>query len=138
MTGARILSYRMSEIHDIDTELDFAAAAWNADGVAPQGKTFVFSLTALVAQGTEDDLAAATPEPTAVSLVNRLHALGNTVLVHAGGDPGSATDDAARRLRAWGVKFDRLVRGRPQADFYVDDRMIPMFSLQRWLGSARN
>lgn len=140
MTGSRILSYKMSEIHDIDTELDFAAAAWNVDGDPPRGKTFAFSLTVLVAQGSEDDLSAATPEPAAISLVNRLHALGNTVLVHAGGDPATGApgnDEAAQRLREWGVKFDRLVRGRPRADFHVDDRMIPIFSLQRWLGSAR-
>lgn len=139
MTGSRILPYRMSEIHDIDTEFDFAAAAWNEEDGPPQGKTFVFSLTALVAQGTEEDLGALTPNPGVISVVNLLHSLGNTVLVHTGRDPaagGEATDEATRRLTEWGVKYHRLVWGKPRADFYVDDGMIPLFALQRWLGQA--
>lgn len=135
MTGSRILAYRMSEIHDIDTEFDFAAAAWNAEDGPPRGKTFVFSLTALVAQGTEDDLDACMPNPAAISVVNRLHGLGNTVLLHSGRDP-AATDEATRRLREWGVNYHRVVWGKPRADFYIDDGMIPLFALQRWLGQA--
>ena len=137
MTGSRILPYRMSDIHDIDTEFDFAAAAWNADGAPPRGKTFVFSLGALVAQGTEGDPANALPNPGAISVLNRLHALGNTVVVHCCGEVGAAATDAVtRRLGEWGVTYHRLVWGRPQADFVVDDGMIPLFALQRWLGGA--
>jgi CMP-N-acetylneuraminic acid synthetase len=131
MTGTRILPYRMSEIHDIDTESDFAAAAWQAHGALPEGKTFLFSLTSLVAQGTEDDLGASLPNPDAIAVVNRLHALRNTVLVHSG-----AADEATRKLKEWGVQYHRLVLGRPQADFVVDDGMVPLFVLQRWLGQA--
>lgn len=139
MTGSRVLPYRMSDLHDIDTEFDFAAAAWSAQGGPPQGKTFVFSLATLVAQGTDEDLSAATPNPSVISAVNRLHSLGNTVLLHAGGDPvadGAAPDEVTRRLGEWGVQYHRLVWGRPRGDFVVDDGMIPLFALQRWLGQA--
>lgn len=139
MTGSRILPYRMPEIHDIDTEFDFAAAAWAASGDPPQGRTFAFALSALVAQGTEDDLGTSIPNPGTIEVVNRLHALGNTILVTTVRDPGTdvaAMDEATRRLREWGVNFHRLVGGRPRADFHVDDGMIPLFSLQRWLGQA--
>ncbi|TDU28929.1 CMP-N-acetylneuraminic acid synthetase [Panacagrimonas perspica] len=134
MTGSRILPYRMSEIHDIDTEFDFAAAAWNASGALPSGKTFVFSLSALVADGTEDKLGTSTPNPATIAVVNRLHSLGNTVLVSTTRDPGSdAAAEAAQRLDQWGVKYHRIVGGKPRADFHVDDAMIPLFALQRWL-----
>ena len=139
MTGSRILPYRMSEIHDIDTEFDFAAAAWTTSGAMPRAKTFVFALSALVAQGTEDDLATSTPNPGAISVVNRLHSLGNTVLVSTVRDSvadAAATAEATQRLHEWGVKYHRLVGGKPRADFYVDDGMIPLFALQRWLGQA--
>lgn len=139
MTGSRILPYRMSEIHDIDTEFDFAAAGWSASDVLPQGKTFVFALSSLVTQGTERDLSSATPHPDAITVLNRLHDLGNTVLVHTGRDPEAGTaaaDEVNRRLHAWGVRYHRLVFGRPQADYRVDDAMIPLFALQRWLDHA--
>lgn len=132
MTGARILPYPMAEIHDIDTEFDFASAAWMSDGEPPRGKTFVISLTALSAQGSEDDLDAAVPNPAVVSVVHRLRALGNTVLVHT----GVARDEAERRLGGWGVPYDGVVLDRPRADFVVDDGMIPLFALQRWLARA--
>jgi len=137
MTGSRILPYRMSDIHDIDTEFDFAAAGWNASGALPQGKTFVFGLSSLVAQGTEDDLGSSTPNPAAISVINSLHSLGNTVLVSTVRDPVSdavAAAEVTRRLHEWGVNYHRLVGGKPRADFHVEDGMIPLFALQRWLG----
>lgn len=132
MTGSRILPYRMSEIHDIDTELDFAAAAWNVEGGPPRGKSFLVSLAALVAQGADGDLDAATPNPAVISVVNRLRALGNTVWVHSDRDGGETT----RALDGWGVDYDRVISGQPRADFVVDDGMIPLFALQRWLGQT--
>jgi CMP-N,N'-diacetyllegionaminic acid synthase len=137
MTGARILAYPMPEIHDIDTEFDFAAAGWARSDAPPRGKTFAVALAALLAQGTEDDLDASSVHPGVAAILERLHALGNTILVHTvrtRGPGGDATEPTHRWLAERGVKYHRVVWGKPRADFHIDDGLIPLFALQRWLG----
>jgi hypothetical protein len=141
MAGRRVLAYRMAHVMDIDTELDFEMAAFDLGGDMPTGKTFVFDLDGVIAHvAPGNDYTLSLPNEPVIALVNALHDGGNTIVVATA--RGSLTgidwtDTTAQQLRRWGVKHHRLAFGKPAADFYVDDRMVPLFALQRWVRASR-
>jgi hypothetical protein len=140
MTGTRILAYVMDGLHDIDDWADLAAAesAAASEGL-PRGRTFAFDLDGVIAQlSPHDDYARAEPYPPGIAMVNRLHDLGNRIVVYTARGSASGldwTDLTREQLARWGVRHHELRFGKPAADYYVDDRMISLATLQSWLSS---
>lgn len=142
MTGGRILAYVMEELGDIDDWCDLAALESEAfpGGEMPAGRTFAFDLDGVIATLVpDDDYRLAEPHSSVVALVNRLHEAGNRVVIHTARGSQSGRDWSAttlEQLHRWGVRHDELRFGKPAADFYVDDRAIPLGTLVAWIASC--
>ena len=82
----------------------------------------------------EQNYHDARPIASMVDHVRRLHAEGHSIVIftargtETGMDWRSITE---AQLAAWGVPYDRLMFGKPAADFYVDDRAVPVRTLER-------
>jgi CMP-N,N'-diacetyllegionaminic acid synthase len=141
MTGTRILPYFMDSVCDVDDWADLTAAERAfPGGELPRGRTFAFDLDGVLATLVPDgDYRKAEPNLPGIALANRLHDAGNRVVVYTarGSLTGSDwTQTTERQLRRWGVRHHELRFGKPAADYYVDDRMISLATLQAWAASS--
>lgn len=136
MTGQRIRGLLQEELHDIDDPRQMAQAA-EASEMRLTGKRFVFDFDGVIATLTPANrYDVAEPIGPTVELVNRLHDLGNTIVIFTA--RGSATgidwsEVTRRQLADWGVKYHELRFGKPHADYYVDDRLISVDELRKRL-----
>jgi dTDP-glucose 4,6-dehydratase len=106
----------------------------------PSGRTFAFDLDGVIATLVPDnDYRKAVAYPPAVSLVNRLHDAGNHIVIYTarGSQTGIDWTQVTRdQLERWGVLHHELRFGKPAADYYVDDRLISLPTLQSWMDSC--
>ena len=136
IAGRRIGSFIMEEYHDIDTHGQFAAAeasfAWR-DGV-PRGRTFCVDIDGVIATITpNNNYNLARPLVDNIRRVNRLRDGGNRIVLFTARGSATGIDWAEvtrQQMRDWGVLHDDLRFGKPAADFYIDDRMLSLASLQ--------
>ena len=141
MTGSRVLAHVMAGLDDIDDWSDLAAAeeAPARDGL-PEGRTFAFDLDGVIAQlSPENDYTRAEAYAPGVAMVNRLHDLGNRIVVYTARGTTTGldwTETTREQLARWGVRHHELRFGKPAADYYVDDRMMSLATLHSWLASA--
>lgn len=59
--------------------------------------------------------------------INNLYELGNTIIFFTARGSTTGIDWAeltAHQLTSWGVKYHKLLLGKPEADIYIDDRGI--------------
>lgn len=88
-------------------------------------RTFCFDLDGTLCTNTWGEYDSAEPLPWAITRLNALKRAGHRIVIHTarGGTTGvdwRKTTEA--QLRDWGVQYDELVFGKPEADVYVDDR----------------
>jgi len=127
MTGNTILGYEVSEFIDIDHMEDFeqALAASYRPG---QGKRYCFDMDGVIAHLSPDnDYNLATPNTEVIEKVNTLYDLGNYIIVFTA--RGSATgidwhQISVDQLKNWGVRHHEFRTGKPNADFYIDDKNL--------------
>lgn len=127
MSGKRILGYEMDENFDIDTEEEFQKAA-DYLRIIQGGNTFVFDIDGVIA-GIQKDLDYALSEPNQrmIDIINKLYDYGNKIVLFTargyvtGKDWSTVTEDQMQR---WGVKYHELKFGKPNADYYIDDKML--------------
>ena len=72
--------------------------------------------------------------PNRVDYVNKLYDDGHTIVYFTArfaGDPDAASKAAALltdltkdQLKSWGCKYHELILGKPNADYYIDDKGI--------------
>ena len=92
-------------------------------------KRFVFDIDGVIAKAGGMDYSLAEPNVPMVQLVNRLYEQGHTIILLTargyvtGMDWREVTE---RQLAKWGLKYHELHFGKPNADYYVDDRMLDM------------
>jgi len=88
-------------------------------------KTFCFDLDGTLCTNTWGDYDSARPFPWAIERVNALARAGHRILIFTarGGTTGiDWRERTEAQLMTWGVRYDELILGKPQADVYVDDR----------------
>ena len=141
MSGGRVIPYVMDRFEDVDEWRDLAALdAGFPEGELPTGLTFAFDLDGVIATLVPDnDYRKAAPSLPAVALVNRLYDAGNRVLIYTARGSQTGRDWTAttrEQLRRWDVRHHELRFGKPAADFYVDDRAIPLATLLAWIESC--
>lgn len=141
MTGSRILAYVMDSFGDVDDWRELAMLERDfPQGEMPRGLTFAFDLDGVLAGLVPDgEYGKAEPLAAGVALARRLHAAGNRIVVFTA--RGSATgrdwlEVTRAQLLRWGVPHDALHFGKPAADYYVDDRMISLATLEAWIESG--
>jgi hypothetical protein len=62
-----------------------------------------------------------------IRVVNKLYDMGNEIILHTarGYVTGMDWSDITKhQLAGWGLKYHELHFGKPNADFYVDDKML--------------
>lgn len=133
MSGDVIAGYEMSDNFDIDTEEEFQKAE-DYLKITHGNKTFVFDIDGVIAKLQKDlDYALSEPDERMIRIINRLYDYGNKIVLFTargyvtGKDWSKVTEEQMRR---WGVKYHELKFGKPNADYYVDDKML---SLERLL-----
>jgi CMP-N-acetylneuraminic acid synthetase len=127
MTGDTILGYEVSEFIDIDHLEDFeqALAASYRTG---QGKRYCFDMDGVIAHLSPDnDYNLAMPNTSVIEKINALYDLGNYIIIFTA--RGSATgidwhQVSVDQLNAWGVRHHEFRTGKPNADFYIDDKNL--------------
>ncbi len=97
--------------------------------------TFVVDVDGVVASLTPgNDYTLAEPLSGAIEAINRLHEKGHRIVMFTA--RGSATgidwrETTERQFAAWGLRYHELRFGKPAADYYIDDRLLPISALGR-------
>jgi D-sedoheptulose 7-phosphate isomerase len=98
-------------------------------------------------QPTRGEYADARPLPSIITRIRNLHAAGHHIAIWTA--RGTTTGRDWReltegQLREWGVPYHELMFGKPEADYYVDDRAVnisdwydPSIPLMELSGLAR-
>ena len=95
--------------------------------------TFVVDVDGVVASLTPDnDYRLAEPLSGAIDAINRLHAQGHRIVMFTA--RGSATgldwrEVTENQFTRWGLRYHELRFGKPAADYYIDDRLLPISAL---------
>ncbi len=132
MTGDKILGYKMDHFFDIDTEEDFIRAE-QYEKIKDGKHKFVFDIDGVITipQGNLD-YNQAIPNKQTVALINELYNLGNEIVLFTarGYKTGINWEELTQKqMHDWGVKYNKLMFGKPDADYYVDDKLVDL----QWL-----
>ena len=82
---------------------------------------------------TGNDYHHSTPKPYVIALINRLYEQGNKIRVYTGRGSKSGMDWKSLtelQLKEWGVKYNELLMGKPDTDYFIDDKNLPLAALQ--------
>lgn len=138
MSGDVILGYEMSHNFDIDTEQEFCEAEQylKLTGTERSHK-FVFDIDGVIAQIRHDlDYGKAEPNRRMIEVINRLYEAGNRIVLFTARGYVSGIDwekTTREQMSGWGIKYHELHFGKPDADFYIDDKSLSMDALYKWL-----
>ena len=97
--------------------------------------TYVFDIDGTICSLTEGDYENASPFVDRIKKINKLHEQGNKIIYHTARGMGRFNNNGAqawpefysftvKQLDSWGVKYDRVVLGKPAGDIYIDDKGI--------------
>ena len=102
------------------------------------GKRFVIDIDGVIAQFDANlDYASVGPNKPMIRAINKLYDMGNEIIIFTargyvtGKDWRTVTEDQFVR---WGLKYHELHFGKPNADYYVDDKMLDMNVLLEVMG----
>lgn len=90
-------------------------------------KVFCVDLDGTLCTNTFGDYEKALPLYGAISKVNSMYEQGNTIKIFTARGSGSGKDwrqVTEAQLKEWKVQYHQLILGKPEADFYIDDRAI--------------
>ncbi len=105
-----------------------------------ENMTFVIDVDGVVASLTPgNDYRLAEPLQGSIEAINRLHEQGHRIIMFTA--RGSATgldwrEVTERQFAEWGLRYHELRFGKPAADFYIDDRLLPISALGKLAGAA--
>lgn len=129
MTGQKIKGYIMKDMFDVDREKDFDRVATYMN-IKEGGKQFVFDIDGVIALKREDlDYGQALPNERMIAIVNRLYDLGNKIVLFTARGYVTGIDwfpVTEKQMKDWGVKYHELKMGKPNADYYIDDKFLDM------------
>ncbi len=129
MTGSCILGFEMKKNYDIDTEEEFRKAEAYLT-MAQGGRRFVFDIDGVIAKlQPQNDYALAEPNQEMIRVINKLYKMGNQIILLTARGYVTGIDwkeITEKQLKGWGLSYHELYFGKPNADYYVDDKMIDM------------
>jgi D-sedoheptulose 7-phosphate isomerase len=88
---------------------------------------YSFDIDLTIAYTNGNDYPNSVPKKHVVNLINRLYDEGNRILIFTGRGSHSGKnwhDLTERQLQQWGLKYHKLIMGKPHADFFIDDKNI--------------
>jgi len=141
MTGDKILGYYMDENLDIDTETELLKAEIELlkeklanknviEGLLKGKKRLVFDIDGVIAKlQPKNDYALSEPATDMISAINRLYDAGNYIVLNTARGYVTGIDwseTTKKQLEKWGLKYHELHFGKPNADYYIDDKSLDM------------
>lgn len=137
MSGSTILGYEMRDNLDIDTEEELKQVQLRMK-MEQGGKRFVVDIDGVIAQLEPDnDYSLSKPNLHMIEIVNKLYDMGNYIVLFTarGYVTGKDWSEVTRKqLLQWGLKYHELHFGKPNADYYIDDKFIDMSWLIEMFG----
>lgn len=135
IAGRRIGAFLMSQSYDIDDAADFNRAqnAFLNLKEIPRNRTFVVDIDGIIAGIVpNNEYSKARPIRKNIAIINRIYKHGNRIILFTA--RGSITGKnweylTKKQLSSWGVRYHKLLFGKPAADYYIDDRMISLNEL---------
>ena len=132
MSGNHIYGYEMRKNYDIDTEEEFKIAEEYIK-ITTGNNRFVFDIDGVIAKIEKDNNYALTePNKPMIDVINKLYHMGNYILLLTARGYVTGIDwreITEQQLKKWGLEYHELYFGKPNADYYVDDKMIHMNKL---------
>lgn len=101
--------------------------------ISEGGKRFVFDIDGVIATivpGTNYE--SAEPNIPMIKLINKLYDMGNEIVIFTARGYVTGIDwleVTKKQFEDWGLKYHELHFGKPNADYYVDDKFIDMKEL---------
>lgn len=139
MTGHYILGYEMEQNYDIDTEEEFERASQYLK-IMQGNNRFVFDIDGVIAQfDSELDYEHAKPNDKMVQVIQKLYEAGNYIVLHTARGYVTGVDwreVTEKQMERFGLPYHELHFGKPNADYYVDDKMMDMEKLLQLFGMA--
>lgn len=88
---------------------------------------YCFDIDGTICRTSDANYLNSVPFPDRIDRVNELFENGHEIIFFTA--RGSTTgidwsDQTERQLKEWGVKFHRLILGKPQADLFIDDLAV--------------
>ncbi len=137
MSGQKIYGYRMKENFDIDTEEEWKRAEEYLR-IQNGNKRFVFDIDGVIAGFRAGlDYAFAPPNEEMIRVINHLYDLGNQIILFTARGYVTGIDwrfVTEKQMKDWGLRYHELHFGKPNADYYVDDKMLDMKFLLQYFG----
>lgn len=132
MNGNRIYGYEMSKNYDIDTEAEFKAAAEYLK-IKSGNNRFVIDIDGVIAKLEENNnYALSEPNIPMIQVVNKLYDMGNHIILLTARGYVTEIDwkeTTEQQLKKWGLHYHELHFGKPNGDYYIDDKMISVENL---------
>ncbi|MCR4874252.1 MAG: acylneuraminate cytidylyltransferase family protein [Clostridia bacterium] len=137
MTGDKILGYKMEYDYDIDTEEDFLYAEkvqlLKDTQYSKKKLKIVCDIDGIIAEKTiANDYSLATPIRRNIEIINKLFDCGHNIVLFTARGYTTGIDWSEiteKQMKKWGVKYNSIIYGKPNADFYIDDKFIELCSL---------
>jgi len=135
MSGAHILGFKMDSFFDIDSEEDFLRAEQYSilrNSLQPSGNVsrFVVDIDGVLATlDANNNYKLSGPQQTNIQLINALYDRGHQIVLFTARGYTTGIDWKAHtieQLTNWRVKFHELHFGKPNADFYIDDKFLSL------------
>lgn len=133
LSGSKIYGFLMETFFDIDEESDFL----RAEKAMLLNKTnkYVIDVDGIIAQINPTlDYNKSKPNGRVINIINRLYDMGNKIVVFTARGYASGkdwTEITKMQLKNWGLKYHQLIFGKPDADFYIDDKYIDIDFLEK-------
>ena len=88
---------------------------------------YCFDIDGTICTNTFGEYARAEPLDEAIEHVNRLFLRGHEITLFTARGTTTGIDwrgETEAQLKRWGVLHHRLILGKPNADYYIDDRAV--------------
>lgn len=99
------------------------------------GKRFVFDIDGVITRdGKGTDYTTALPNEPMIRIINDLYEAGNEIILFTARGYVTGIDwreTTQKQLKQWNVHYHELHFGKPNADYYVDDRMLSLNALYK-------
>ena len=89
--------------------------------------TYCFDIDGTLCKTNGMDYKISVPFKNVIKIVNKLHSNGNKIILYTARGSLTGIDwlkVTKKQLKSWGVKYDKLVMGKPPADIYIDDKCM--------------
>ena len=137
MTGNVILGYKMDMNFDIDTESEFLRAeqfmTLQEKILKGEKLRIVCDIDGVIAGKTPgNDYSRAFPMERNISILQKLAANGHEIILHTARGYATGIDwkeTTEKQMSEWEVPFTQIVFGKPNADFYIDDKLVDLSML---------